>query len=885
MRTALARVTLGAGALLVLAVSYRAYTNREQPNNPDWLLRQADDDAWRNEWIAATPIYRKAELLYEQRHEPQKALYARASQVIATSELASFSSQIANLTEELRLPAAQDAETRIRILTIRGMLETNYDAGLAKQTWTEVGELARNQNHYMLAARAMGEVGIADFLLGDISMAQKKVFGAYEIAKYLGDPGARVRYASVYGAGLVELKKYQQALKPLDEAIRVTETTKGLAYPSIATASKIQALGGLGRYTEAFNLANDALARVTARHLPMHIVDLLHIRAGVYESSGRTQNAIADYQAALQEAGQVFYWRGLTETGGLLAALYERQGDYENALRTIEQAIDANRQIPDELYFMPRNLAIKARILAHMGRTAESNNLYQKSADLIDSLLANVPTPDVERQLIAALGQVYSGYFDSLCAQGDYGSAFRIIEKARGRLEVQSLEHVQASDPHPAGPEEKELIRLNLELLADDDPGQRARLLDKIGDAEERLPPDLLAGRTAVTPVPLRELQADLRDPQLFVEYVMDETQSYVLAITGKSVHRYLLPPRRVLEHEASEYRSSIIQQKTNTVMGRTLFQQIFGCIAEYQNKSAVIIVPDGQLHLLPFEALIDGNQYVIESHTIAVSPSGTVFHILKDREREVSGSTHPYVGVAAWTRVSQWPLQRVFRVAGGLEESQFVSLPESKREVETIGADLPRPSTILLGTDASETRFKQLPLDHYNVLHLALHGYADLAYPDRSALVFAPEKDRVNDGLLQVREIRQLHLQASLVTLSACNTGIGPVGEAGVNNIVTAFIDAGARSVVSTLWDLEDHVTTRLMTDFYANLKDDTKAEALRKAQVALLRNGFGPFYWASFEIVGDPDSRLFPQTPFPPAAQALHGQAGFRGKGQRPL
>jgi tetratricopeptide (TPR) repeat protein len=372
MRTALLRVTLGAGALLILAVSYRAYTSREQPDNPDWLLRQADDQAWQNDWIAAAPIYRKAELLYEQRHEPQKALYARVSQVIATSELSSFSSQIANLTEELKLPAAQDAETRIRILTIRGMLETNYDAGLAKQTWTEVGELARNQYHYMLVARAVGEVGIADFLLGDISTAQTKVLGAYEIAKYLGDPGARVRYASVYGAGLVELKKYQQALKPLDEAIRVAETTKGLAYPSIATASKVQALGGLGRYTEAFNLVNDALARVSARRLPMHIVDLLQIRAGVYESSGRTQNAIADYQAALQEAGNVSYWRGLTEAGGLLAALYERQGDYENALRTIEQAIDANRRIPDELYFMPRNLAIKARILAHMGRTAES---------------------------------------------------------------------------------------------------------------------------------------------------------------------------------------------------------------------------------------------------------------------------------------------------------------------------------------------------------------------------------------------------------------------------------------------------------------------------------------------------------------------------------
>ena len=206
-----ARVGVAVALVLLLLVGYRAYTNRAQPNNPDWLLRRADEESWRNDWVEATPLYRKAERLFEERNQPTKALYARVSQVIATSELTSFSGQIASLTEDLKLPAAQDPDTRLRILTIRGMLETNYDAGLAKQTWTQVGTLARTRGHYMLAARAMGEVGIAEFLLGDISTAQKKVWGAYEIAKYLHDPGARVRYARMFGAGLVALRKYEPA--------------------------------------------------------------------------------------------------------------------------------------------------------------------------------------------------------------------------------------------------------------------------------------------------------------------------------------------------------------------------------------------------------------------------------------------------------------------------------------------------------------------------------------------------------------------------------------------------------------------------------------------------------------------------------------------------
>ena len=119
------------------------------------------------------------------------------------------------------------------------------------------------------------------------------------------------------------------------------------------------------------------------------------------------------------------------------------------------------------------------------------------------------------------------------------------------------------------------------------------------------------------------------------------------------------------------------------------------------------------------------------------------------------------------------------------------------------------------------------------------------------------PAKD---DGLLQVREIRDLHLNADLVTLSACDTGVGPVGEEGVENIVNAFIEAGAQSVVSTLWELQDHSTAELMANFYAHLgRHEGKAEALRQAQLAMLNSGAPPYYWAGFELDGDPNSTLF--------------------------
>jgi CHAT domain-containing protein len=139
------------------------------------------------------------------------------------------------------------------------------------------------------------------------------------------------------------------------------------------------------------------------------------------------------------------------------------------------------------------------------------------------------------------------------------------------------------------------------------------------------------------------------------------------------------------------------------------------------------------------------------------------------------------------------------------------------------------------------------------------LHGYTDLDYPDRSALIFAPDASGADDGLLQVREIRSLHLNAKLVTLSACNTGVGPVGEVGVANLGNAFIEAGADTVVSTLWEVDDQTTEHLMADFYGRLAShERKVDALRSAKLALINQGLTPFFWASFQVVGEPRGTL---------------------------
>jgi CHAT domain-containing protein len=402
------------------------------------------------------------------------------------------------------------------------------------------------------------------------------------------------------------------------------------------------------------------------------------------------------------------------------------------------------------------------------------------------------------------------------------------------------------------------LTKLNISLVNTDDPARREALMAKIYKTELDIGPSALAAESINHPVRLNQLQKILSPDELLVEYVLAEPNSYALAVTKSSVTSYQLPAKAAIEADAAKYRREIEAKIEDPQLAQKLFGALLFPIREYSAKKDLVIVPDGELHLLPFAALADRNGYVISSHTVDVAPSSTAFALLESRSVRKEAPAMPFLGVAAWTQLAT-NRNPVLRAVSGPERSQFAPLPDSKLEVETVANDMPRPRTILLGEDATETRFKELSTKSTDVIHLALHGYADLEYPDRSALIFAPETSGPDDGLLQVREIRALHLNAKLVTLSACDTGVGPVGEPGVVNLVNAFIEAGADSVVSTLWELEDHSTKRLMASFYAQLAShQRKVDALRSAQLALLGEKLPPYYWAGFQIVGDPSGSL---------------------------
>jgi len=161
----------------------------------------------------------------------------------------------------------------------------------------------------------------------------------------------------------------------------------------------------------------------------------------------------------------------------------------------------------------------------------------------------------------------------------------------------------------------------------------------------------------------------------------------------------------------------------------------------------------------------------------------------------------------------------------------------------------------LLLGEDATETAFKKAT-DH-RVIHLAVHAIANETRPERAALVLLSDPAHDEDGFLQASEIVQLPLNADLVVLSACDTAVGPLeGQEGISTLSRAFLLAGTRTVVSTLWSVEDETTLYLMKRFYSELNRKQRVpDALAAAKRNMLKT-FGakavPYYWAGFTVEG---------------------------------
>jgi CHAT domain-containing protein len=306
--------------------------------------------------------------------------------------------------------------------------------------------------------------------------------------------------------------------------------------------------------------------------------------------------------------------------------------------------------------------------------------------------------------------------------------------------------------------------------------------------------------------------------------------------------------------------------------LARSLGTTVLGPAAELSpGISRVIVVPDGPLHRVPFDALrLPGGELVVERWAIGVAPSAAVAVVLQ-RERADSAQggearvlalgdpAFPSEGATGFLRESE-TVRGAFEKSGGLPR-----LVASGDEVREVARYSPGEAVVRLRGDASEAWIKHAALAPFAVIHLATHALVDESSLARTALALAPGSGE--DGFMSPADLAALRLRADLVVLSACRTagGVMVAGE-GMQGLTTPLIEAGARSVVATQWRIGDRPTVRLVDDFYAGLgRGEPVAVALRNAKLAAIRRGAPTGEWAAFTVVGDPLIRIPLKEPSP--------------------
>ena len=366
----------------------------------------------------------------------------------------------------------------------------------------------------------------------------------------------------------------------------------------------------------------------------------------------------------------------------------------------------------------------------------------------------------------------------------------------------------------------------------------------------------------------LEEVQQMLAPDELLLEYFEGEESIYGMAIGRSGVEMFRLgdsPDFRTAIHALSKG----LREKdyaSYSAHAHQLFQQAVGKFQAMAQGdiSQLIIIPDGHLGYIPFEALLSEAppgeaayhrlSYLIKDYTLAYQYSASLLLQQETKPTDIPSFETSFLGYAPAFDRQRNPLLATRSAADEQIVSELQDLPYAREEVVGI-------ATILDGQaytagEATESRFKQSAAQG-RILHLASHTLINDVEPLYSRLVFSPDDTSEEDGLLHTYELYGMNIPAEMVTLSACNTGLGKIkaGE-GIISLARGFMYAGVSNVLMSLWAVSDRSTAQLMQYFYQALTEgDAKAEALREAKLRYLQqadaNTAAPYYWSGFVLI----------------------------------
>ncbi|MGQ0541296.1 MAG: CHAT domain-containing protein [Blastocatellia bacterium] len=757
-----------------------------------------------------------------------------------------------------RFSVAEDSEKLIQIKTsLANAYAHQTKFRDAEALYEQSLEGARKYGHFVTQAQIESNLGYLSLLSGNYARS----LHLFELSRSrfvsMGmDSQAAIAEQEVADVYL-ELNLFPEAERLYRRIVPVFEQLGMKAEMARALAFQSRALVGLGENHLAHKLLKKAsrLYKGEKNFIGLAISGLIEARLYFLEQNySKAKNKAKQSSKSFRNAHA---WGRAIEALVIEAASLIRLGDKSEAREMLTVALERTLTID-----LPQSQLLCLTALGSL-EIIEKNLVaaethFLRAVGLIEKIRSPLPGEEFRTGFIAdKLSPYYEliGIYLTNDTTEMVAKAFELSERARSRSLMETLE-LQNFNIHVEDPESKKVSERKVEIRGElnwlyreisnqmkSSTEHRKKLSEKICLREQEISEITmqLAARSHgnmlfdAGQVTLSELQSNIGTETAMIEYMVLDggfaayvvTNEKITAIKNLATETEIGELLKQLNFQIEMFKHSsdpLSSQNSNLRTRQILFELFIRLIKPLQSMTEernLVIVPFQKLNYVPFPALFDGFEYLIESREIVCVPSASFF-CRNHGKKDATGKSALFLGLA--------------------DEKA----PHIERELKTLGSMFPK-SNLYINDDATLENLSS-KCKSAAILHLACHGKFRSDNPFFSSL-------SLYDGLLTVRDVYDLDLgNCDLAVLSACETGISEIarGEE-LLGLIRGFLCAGAANILLTLWQVDDEVSTDLMIEFYKHLAEGlTFSAALTKVQRKMVADGLHPFYWAPFFLVG---------------------------------
>jgi len=696
--------------------------------------------------------------------------------------------------------------------------------------------------------------------LGEIGRQEDAIATATEGLSYAQAAGDQALIAGLYAIRSTFTSRTGYLADALADALRARDAAAKAGPRAEVTAlfALAQSHSHLSNSEEAVRLWTEVIDRYRALNIPIGVALALDARCHIQYEAGHYAESLADARAAIdaftalkQKASSASYSRA-----GMASIRLGRDNDGRQWLAEAESRVPG---APD--YEQVQTLTQLGIAYVMLGDAASATHAYNQVLELA----RRRSSLEDEWKAQLGLGRAALVAHDPETAINRLEHAVTVIERLRSTVPAEELRAAYLSRRVEA---HEWLVAALMMQSASPSDAYVERAFNVAERARVRALSDLLAEgrakRRAGHPAPAPTVRtrdaiaANLSHGEVLLEYLVGEEHAYGWALSRDGLVGFELPSPAELDATVRQALTYIDADDRDGLhrLAEDFTPALLGPVSSKLGSTRrIIFVPDGPLQRLPFAALPlpeGGSAYLAQRVTISTVGSGSLLQMLNRSE-----TAHGVLALAS---------SPAAHGAGAASRSLDAPLREAAGEAhDAIRLLAPADGGRSLD-NATELGVKNGGLADYRVIHVAAHSLIDESFPRNSAILLGAEGSE--DGALRAAEIAQLPVHADLVVLAACRTQLGRImrGE-GLLSLARSFMEAGARSVVASLWDVGDRDTRVLMRSFYAGIAAGLPPdEALRMSQMQMIRAGgslAAPKVWAAFQVEGEARQPVWERRP----------------------